>query len=122
MPNYNPVGVTNSGPGQDFAGRAAAVFSKRSGETDSSGVEDNYPILDEEDDLVVAPDASKHDSSEFDRDDLGGWWGQKPEPGREERSIEREVSEKPQPKKVTVHLICRPLSLIYTPFSPLPRL
>ena len=52
LPNYNPVGVTNSGPGQDFAARAATVFSKRSGKTDSSGVEDNYMIPDDKDDLA----------------------------------------------------------------------
>ena len=36
LPNYNPVGITNSSPGQDFAAKAATVFSKQSGETDSS--------------------------------------------------------------------------------------
>ena len=66
LPNYNPVGVTNSSPGQDFAAKAATVFSKQSGETDSSGIEDNYPIPDEDDQVPHDPDTSNHDSSEFD--------------------------------------------------------
>ena len=78
LPNYNPFGVTNSSAGQDFAAKAATVFSKCSGETDSSGVEDDYPNPDEEDDQAQAAgphdaDTSNHDSSEF--DESGGWWG-----------------------------------------------
>lgn len=107
LPNYNPVGVTNSSPGQDFAAKAAAVFSKRSGETDSSGID--YPNPDEEDDQAQAArphdaDTSNCDSSEF--DELGRWWGawgQKPKPEEEEDEVE---SKKPQPKKAVVCFIC----------------
>ena len=107
LPNYNPVGITNSSPGQDFAAKAAAVFSKQSGETDSSGIEDNYPIPDEDDQAPHDADASNCDSSEF--DNSGRWWGQKFDD--EEQSIEKEESEKRQPMKVTVQLICQLLSL-----------
>ncbi|KAF8156701.1 hypothetical protein B0H34DRAFT_859413 [Crassisporium funariophilum] len=42
LPNYNPIGITTSNPGQDFAGNAEALFAKKSGETNtSSGIEDN---------------------------------------------------------------------------------
>ncbi|KAF8152654.1 hypothetical protein B0H34DRAFT_810448 [Crassisporium funariophilum] len=42
LPNYNPIGITTSNPGQDFAGNAEALFAKKSGETDtSSGIKDN---------------------------------------------------------------------------------
>jgi hypothetical protein len=107
LPNYNPVGVTNSGPGQDFAAKAAAVFSKRSGETDSSGVEDNYPNPDEEDDQTPHDaDASNRDSSEF--DESGGWLGRKPKDSEEKDldGVVREESKKTQPnlnlKKATL--------------------
>ncbi|PPQ83040.1 hypothetical protein CVT25_005282 [Psilocybe cyanescens] len=68
LPNYNPIGVTTSAPGQDFAGKAASLFIKKGsdgGENDvSSGVEDNS----------FAPDATSDDdhnlnTSEFNRRD-----------------------------------------------------
>jgi hypothetical protein len=41
LPNYNPIGVSSSQPGQDFAARAAVLFPKSSGDDASSGVEDS---------------------------------------------------------------------------------
>jgi hypothetical protein len=60
LPNYNTVGVSNSSPGQDHAERAASLFAKRSGETESSCVEDNiFPDYDDSDeDFDVEADIS----------------------------------------------------------------
>ena len=41
LPNYNPIGVSSSQPGQDFAARAVLLFPKSSGDDASSGVEDS---------------------------------------------------------------------------------
>lgn len=74
--NYNTVGVSNSSPGQDHADRAASLFSKRSRETESSGVEDNsFPGLDgddedDEEDGGVEADISASEG-QFDSE-LGG--------------------------------------------------
>ncbi|KDR79065.1 hypothetical protein GALMADRAFT_138022 [Galerina marginata CBS 339.88] len=68
LPNYNPIGVTTSFPGQDFAGHAASLFTKKAGDTNiSSGIEDNTLSTYDEDDRDADADVSEaqlDDSSE----------------------------------------------------------
>lgn len=61
MPNYNPIGVTTSHSGQDFAGKAGLLFSQKSTdpETASSGVDDFG--MDEMDDEVLPADELRLD-------------------------------------------------------------
>jgi hypothetical protein len=56
LPNYNPIGVTTSHSGQDFAGKAGLLFNQKSmdPETASSGVDDFG--MDEMDDEVLPVD------------------------------------------------------------------
>ncbi|KAF8156112.1 hypothetical protein B0H34DRAFT_809019 [Crassisporium funariophilum] len=78
LPNYNPVGVTTSHPGQDFAGKAAALFTKKGGDAEvSSRIEDNegtFSGFDEDNDADAEGDADISESR-LDNSSDGGTLG-----------------------------------------------
>lgn len=95
LPNYNPIGVTTSNPGQDFAGKAAALFTKKGGETEpSSGIEDEALSAYEGDEYEGDGDA---DVSESRPESEGDNLGTSDAENLDEQPDESEV------KKVSVH-------------------
>jgi hypothetical protein len=74
LPNYNPVGVSNTAPGQDLAGQAASLFEKPSkSKTPIQEVEDEVPevLEDDEDDCAGDPNTSEWTTEDNDVGDVG---------------------------------------------------
>ncbi len=67
LPSYNPIGVTTSSAGQDFAGHASALWNTDADTTSgvSSGVEDsNFPEDELEDELKTGDEESEDEGGQ----------------------------------------------------------
>ncbi|KAK7022504.1 hypothetical protein R3P38DRAFT_2780517 [Favolaschia claudopus] len=71
LPNYNPIGVSNSSGGTDHASRAESLFNKRRG--DSSGVEDSDdrpPVFAKSSSVSLAGDDTEDEEEEKEKKSL----------------------------------------------------